>query len=98
MPAPSVHHLGDLVDDQTAHDFVVVGVDTHKDIHVAVALTGAGIGLGTSSFPTTQAGYRNLLAWAQRSPRPWWLEWKAPGRGAPGLHASCGRKASRSSK
>ena len=39
------------------------GVDTHKDIHVAALLDGTGRGLGTAEFPTTRAGYRQLLGW-----------------------------------
>jgi transposase len=44
---------------------VVLGVDTHKNVHVAAVLTGLGALAGTSTFPTTAAGYRQLLAWAQ---------------------------------
>ena len=40
------------------------GVDTHKDVHVAAALDELGRLLGTGSFPTTAAGYRQLLALA----------------------------------
>lgn len=58
LPAPD---QGDLPEDQ-----VVIGVDTHKDIHVVVALTATGRMLGSSSFRTTTAGYRDLLVWAQR--------------------------------
>ncbi len=39
------------------------GVDTHKDVHVAAALDHLGRLLGTSSFPTTAAGYRQLRRW-----------------------------------
>lgn len=44
---------------------VVLGVDTHKDVHVAAVLTALGVLLATSSFPTTAKGYRQLLAWAR---------------------------------
>jgi transposase len=44
---------------------VVLGVDTHKDVHVAAVLTTLGVLLATSTFPTTAAGYRRLLAWAR---------------------------------
>ena len=40
------------------------GVDTHKDIHVAVALDGLGRRLGALSVPTTPAGYKELVDWA----------------------------------
>lgn len=42
---------------------VVGGVDTHKDMHVAVAVDGTGRSLGTRAFPVTPLGYRQLLAW-----------------------------------
>ncbi|MFI6763893.1 IS110 family transposase [Micromonospora sp. NPDC050417] len=43
---------------------VVLGVDTHKDVHVAAALSIHGVLLGSQSFPTTAAGYRAMLCWA----------------------------------
>jgi transposase len=48
-----------------ASESVVVtgGVDTHQDQHVAAALDQLGRILGTQSFPTTIAGYRQLLRW-----------------------------------
>lgn len=39
------------------------GVDTHKDLHVAAALDDVGRLLGTGSFSTTTAGYRQLSRW-----------------------------------
>jgi transposase len=39
------------------------GIDTHKDIHVAALVDGAGMVVGTAAFPTTRAGYRQLLGW-----------------------------------
>jgi transposase len=44
-------------------DEVVVGVDTHKDVHVAAVLTALGVLQETRTFPATAAGYRALLAW-----------------------------------
>ena len=46
-------------------DEVVLGVDTHKDVHVAAVLTALGVLLATSSFPTTATGYRAMLVWAR---------------------------------
>ncbi|MDX2758869.1 IS110 family transposase [Streptomyces sp. ME08-AFT2] len=43
---------------------VVLGVDTHGEVHVAAVLSPLGKVLGTESFPATAAGYRRLLAWA----------------------------------
>jgi transposase len=39
------------------------GVDTHLDVHVAAALDEHGGLLGTASFATTPAGYRELVEW-----------------------------------
>lgn len=51
----------------TATDVVVTGgVDTHQDLHVAAVLDQLGRVLATESFPTTVAGYRQLLAWLRR--------------------------------
>lgn len=44
---------------------VTVGVDTHKDTHVARAKDQLGRRLGERVVPTTPAGYRDLLAWAR---------------------------------
>jgi transposase len=43
---------------------VAIGVDTHKDVHVAVALDRFGAQLDSREIATTDAGYRSLLAWA----------------------------------
>ncbi|MGW2256128.1 IS110 family transposase [Kitasatospora sp. NPDC001660] len=43
---------------------VILGVDTHKDVHVAAVITALGAPLAHQEFPTTAAGYRQLLAWA----------------------------------
>jgi transposase len=44
---------------------VTLGVDTHKDAHVAVALDELGKHLGALSVPTTVTGYKRLLGWAR---------------------------------
>ena len=38
-------------------DAVIIGVDTHKDAHVAVAINGLGARLATASFPVTSQGW-----------------------------------------
>jgi len=43
---------------------ITVGVDTHKDVHVAVAVDGLGARLGELHLPTTPAGYARLGDWA----------------------------------
>jgi transposase len=45
---------------------VVLGVDTHKNTHVAAAVTVLGRVIDSKAFPTTTAGYRSLLSWARR--------------------------------
>jgi transposase len=40
-------------------------VDTHKDVHVAVALDGIGRHRGTLSVPANLAGYKRLVHWAE---------------------------------
>lgn len=47
-------------------DDVVVGVDTHKDTHVAVALDGIGGRVGELQIDANPAGYAELLEWADR--------------------------------
>jgi len=42
---------------------VIGGVDTHKDVHVAAAISEVGRVLGTAEFPTTTSGHRRLVAW-----------------------------------
>ena len=47
-----------------SRDDVIIGVDTHKDEHVAVALDGLGRHLGVCSIAANPNGYAKLLAWA----------------------------------
>ena len=44
---------------------VILGIDTHLDVHVAVALDGLGRRLGELNVPTTVKGYQKLLHWAE---------------------------------
>ena len=44
---------------------VVLGVDTHRDEHVAALLTSLGGLVATKGFSTTAAGYGELLSWAR---------------------------------
>ena len=43
---------------------ITVGVDTHTDVHVAVALDGLGGLLGIRSVSTDRQGYEELVQWA----------------------------------
>jgi hypothetical protein len=72
---------------------VVVGVDTHKDEHVAVALDGLGGRLGELAIVANPDGYAELVAWAissERSPRsvsrapaPTAAAWRGSSAGTP---------------
>jgi transposase len=44
---------------------VILGIDTHLDVHVAVALDGLGRRLGELNVPTSVKGYQKLLHWAE---------------------------------
>lgn len=46
---------------------VVLGVDTHRDAHVASVLSLTGAVLVTGEFPASAAGYRDLLKWVRKS-------------------------------
>jgi transposase len=45
--------------------WVTVGVDTHRDLHVAGARDQLGRRIGTTLIPTTPTGYQQLLDWAR---------------------------------
>ena len=51
---------------------VIIGVDTHKDQHVAVAIDGLGVWLGEKHVRVTTCGYKSSsggpVAW-ERSTR-----------------------------
>ena len=49
---------------------ITVGVDTHLDSHVAVAVDDLGRRLGELHFPTTGAGYTQLLSWTEKLGKP----------------------------
>jgi transposase len=51
------------VEQGAAGRFVVGGVDTHKDLHVAAAVDEHDRVLGCQSFATTRHGYKLMLAW-----------------------------------
>ena len=55
---------------------VTIGVDTHKDLHVAAARDQLGRRLATTQTPATSAGYAQLLAWARDlgAVRAWGVE------------------------
>jgi transposase len=53
------------VDGLDRADEVVLGVDTHLEVNVAVALDQLGRRLGELKVPTTTRGYERLLRWAK---------------------------------
>ena len=44
---------------------VIIGVDTHRDQHVSVAIDGRGVRLGERHVPTTMCGYEELERWSR---------------------------------
>ncbi|MDN3263271.1 transposase [Streptomyces sp. CSDS2] len=60
MPQPT---LPAQPEEPLAED-VILGVDTHKDVHAAV-ITVLGAFLAHQEFPATGAGYRQLLSWTR---------------------------------
>ncbi|MFK0295550.1 transposase [Streptomyces sp. NPDC090442] len=47
-------------------DEVILGVDTHRDVHVAAVISTTGKTLAIESFPATATGYCQLAQWASR--------------------------------
>ena len=67
MQAAGNDHLGSRGTRETQERVrVTLGVDTHADVHVGVALDQAGRRLGERTVPTTPEGYAALAAWASR--------------------------------
>ena len=44
---------------------IIVGIDTHKHTHAAVAVTGLGARVGELTIRVGLDGYRELEAWAR---------------------------------
>src|SRR5664280_1629556 len=59
---------------------VIVGVDTHQDVHVAVALDALGRRLGELQIAATTSGYGQLVRWV-RELDPAGSPPRQPGRG-----------------
>lgn len=53
-----------MQNDHQSYESVILGVDTHLDIHVGAVISQAGKLLGTHIIQTNQAGYLELLNWA----------------------------------
>nr|WP_250114936.1 transposase [Escherichia coli] len=54
-----------MQNDRQSSEIVILGVDTHLDIHVGAVTSQAGKLLGTHIIQTNQAGYLELLDWAR---------------------------------
>ena len=50
---------------------VIVGVDTHKHVHVAVAIDSWAIRLRDQAFVADSGVYQALIAWAERGIGSW---------------------------
>jgi transposase len=59
---------------------VILGVDTHKDTHVAAVLNPVGALLDSRWVAATTAGDQQLLGWAQAFGTPRRAGWSAPAR------------------
>ena len=53
------------MENQEVHAEVILGVDTHLDVHVGVVIDTIGRVLGTLSVGTHNDGYNQMLCWAQ---------------------------------
>jgi len=62
---PSMSHSTEDSQDHRSDEEIILGVDTHRDNHVASVITILGVLVATATFPTTTAGYRELLGWAR---------------------------------
>jgi transposase len=66
----------------TTQPQVTVGVDTHKQVHVAAARDQLGRRLAVTLTPATSSGYAELLAWARGLGEP--VAWGVEGTGSYG--------------
>lgn len=89
MPQPTLPAQRVPTPAEEAED-VILGVDTHKDVHVAAVITALGASLAHQEFPATSAGYRQLLTWAR--------SFGVLCRAGVECTGSCARKASASSR
>jgi transposase len=54
-----------MSESSTSPETIVLGIDTHRDAHVCVALDPLGRLVGVRSVATTPHGYEELLTWAR---------------------------------
>ena len=77
---------------QPAARKVIVGVDTHKHVHVAVAVDILGTRLGDQSFVADSGGYQALITWAEIHDRSRRSASKVPGAMVPAWPARCAER------
>ena len=53
------------MENQESRAEIILGVDTHLDVHVGVVIDAAGRALGTLSVGTHNGEYKQLLCWAR---------------------------------
>ena len=51
--------------DDTDPAEIIIGIDTHKEAHAAVAINGLGARLGAMTLPASRRGYQEVEAWAR---------------------------------
>lgn len=56
-----LHRKADMSESEAQEKRVVVGIDTHADTHHVAVVTEYGKPLGDRDFPTTSAGYRDIV-------------------------------------
>ena len=78
--------------------WIVGGVDTHKDLHVAAVVDACDRVLATRSFAATRQGYRQMLAWMQAFGTVRRIGVESTGSYGAGLLPSCSGPGSRSWK
>ena len=63
---PTLPTEGNAVDNNEQHRSgqIVIGVDTHKHVHVAAVMDTIGGILATLTIPTDTGGFQQLLDWA----------------------------------
>ncbi|MGC6031487.1 hypothetical protein [Enterobacter kobei] len=80
-----------MQNDHQSSESVILGVDTHLDIHVGAVISQAGKLLGTHIIQTNQSGYLELLISAQSlnaNPLNWSLTRTIPWQMQPALWMS----------
>jgi transposase len=73
---------------------LILGIDTHKDLHVAVLVDRLGRFLAGASFGTTDAANTELVAWTGRSGQVTSAGWRAPAATATGSPSTSPTRAS----